>query len=200
MGPNRDEGVDAIEREIDRMGIYLGELMSLGTGKPEQKAAWSPVKLSTLAESVLTIMAGRCRHLGIQVIRQFGDHEPEVTGDPVSLRQVIMNLVVNAIDAMPGGGTLTVRSRGAGEGVQFEVQDTGHGVQESGISIFDAFATSKPEGAGLGLYLSRQVIEAHAGVIAYENTTSGALFRIELPRRMPRERGPMRQDAKELVV
>jgi len=178
-----DPGIDAILREIDRMGLYLNELMTLapGDGSLDRELSTAPVKLSDLAKSVLTILTGRCRHARVVVERDFPAGEPSVLADGNQLRQVMMNLMVNAVEAMPGGGTMTLRIQPTPAALRFSIADTGKGVQVRAENLFEAFSSGKSNGVGLGLYLSRQIVERHGGRIGHDSTPSGAVFWFELP-------------------
>jgi len=137
--------------------------------------------LSDLAESVLTILSGRCRHARVVVERDFPAGEPSVLADGNQLRQVMMNLMVNAVEAMPGGGTMTLRIQPTPAALRFSIADTGKGVQVRAENLFEAFSSGKSNGVGLGLYLSRQIVERHGGRIGHDSTPSGAVFWFELP-------------------
>jgi len=111
-----------------------------------------------------------------------------VCGDRVQLQQVVLNLVVNAIDAMSGmvdrRRTLTVVSAYAGEkALRIEVRDSGPGLDPpSADRLFEAFFTTKAEGLGMGLWISRSIIEAHGGRLwATANEPHGAVFQFSLP-------------------
>lgn len=181
QGTADDPGVTAILREIDRMELYLNELMTLTPGDNRPEPAAAPVKLSGLVESVLTLMAGRCRHAGVMVRREYPAAEPLVSADANQIRQVLINFMVNALEAMPAGGEVTVALRPGPATVACIVHDTGQGVQMPGADIFEAFVTGKPNGVGLGLYLSKQILQRHSGRIGYENGATGAAFWFELP-------------------
>jgi len=176
--------VDLMLQEVDRMDVYLHELMNLATGADgdmNKPAASGSSFLSEVAESVLSIMKGRCDHAGILVEV---DHQADrpVKIEPSQLRQVIMNLLINAIEAMPDGGTIRMGDRAADDRVRFTVEDTGGGIDPGvGGDIFDAFVSTKPAGAGLGLYLCKRIIEGHSGRIGYENPDAGAQVWFELP-------------------
>jgi signal transduction histidine kinase len=182
-GLSDDPGIEAILREIDRMGLYLNELMNLSPGddRLSRTPSTAPTKLSDLAESVLTILSGRCRHARVAVERDFPSEEPSVIADANQIRQVMMNLMVNAVEAMPGGGTMTVRIQPTPAVLRFSIADTGKGVQVRDENLFEAFSSGKPNGVGLGLYLSKQIVDRHGGRIGYDSSAAGAVFWFELP-------------------
>jgi signal transduction histidine kinase len=102
---------------------------------------------------------------------------------PNTLRRAVLNLVQNALDAMPQGGTLTLRGRRQGATVKLDVQDTGYGIpQEHHARIFEPLQTTKPGGTGLGLYIVQEVVAAHGGHVALQSTVGfGSTFTITLP-------------------
>ena len=108
-----------------------------------------------------------------------------VTADREMLRRAILNLVLNAIDAMPRGGALTVTSYDGRSGLELEIADDGPGLPEEHLSrAFDPFFTTKPSGTGLGLSIVHRIVEAHGGRITAMNCPEGgAAFTIELPPR-----------------
>ena len=206
------DSLEVMLREIDRMELYLDELMSLSVSDdPAQRELnLAPTKLSELAQGVLAILAGRCRHAKIAVVTEFPPDEPAISADAGQLRQVMMNLMVNAIQAMPSGGTMTVRVcrrvpcpslRGhedtegtcprrlghatlqdqTADSLLFQVADTGKGVAAQDRDIFEAFVSDKPNGVGLGLYLCKQIVTRHGGSIGYDSSASGARFWFKLP-------------------
>ncbi len=175
-------GIDAIAHEIDRMGLYLDELMTLAPGSASgTRPRLIPVKLSALCESVLTILAGRFQHAKVELKTNYSAAEPHASADPNQVRQVMMNLIVNAVEAMPTGGTLTISVEPGPSAVKFMVADTGPGVHADGADVFAAFTSGKLNGIGLGLYLSKQVVIRHNGRIGYDNGPAGAVFWFELP-------------------
>lgn len=180
--------VELVSREVDRMDLFLRELMGLAAGgggeeAPALGADLAPVALGELADGVVALLGGRLRHAGAEVVRDYAPDCPHVPADANRIRQVMTNLVVNAMEAMPGGGRVTLRLARAGEGwVRFSVSDTGGGVRAGEMDIFDAFTTTKPGGVGLGLYLCRKSVFAHGGRIGYQNNAErGATFWFELP-------------------
>jgi signal transduction histidine kinase len=101
------------------------------------------------------------------------------------LKQVVINLIMNAVQALGGKGTITLRTAGCGNMVELSVGDTGPGIPTELLTgIFDPFFTTKPEGegTGLGLYLCRTIVREHGGEISVESEPgSGATFRVRLP-------------------
>jgi len=121
----------------------------------------------------------------VKIVRNFNSHLPKTMADPVQLQQVIMNLLLNAADAMPNGGTLTAQTSYE-EGSLFlhiTIRDTGSGIDKSMIDkIFQPFFTTKSKGTGLGLSITRRLVEQHGGSIRVANNPSGgASFTIDLP-------------------
>jgi len=96
---------------------------------------------------------------------------------------VVINLSRNAVESMSDGGTLTLRTYSTGDGVVFEVSDTGSGIAE-GVDVFELFTTTKARGSGIGLYVARQIVLAHSGSITYSNQQPrGTTFQITLPKK-----------------
>jgi signal transduction histidine kinase len=125
----------------------------------------------------------RAQQDGIKCNLDLDDHVPMIAADADLLHRAISNLVLNAMDAMPHGGTLTLRSRYDGERVRLEVSDTGTGLtQEECERLFTPYYTSKPHGTGLGLAVAQSVVSDHGGKISLESAPGrGSTFRIELP-------------------
>ena len=130
------------------------------------------------------------RSLNIEIVKDCPHPVPTVQGDQQQLRQVFLNLITNASDAMPDGGTLTVRSRAAlmptgKPAVVIEVSETGSGVKTGDLpKLWEPFFTTKPEGkgTGLGLAICRRTVEEHRGTIEIEtHPGKGTTVRITLP-------------------
>jgi signal transduction histidine kinase len=108
---------------------------------------------------------------------------PPTRGNAAELREVLINLIMNAIAAMPAGGALTVRSFVAGQQVLVAVADTGEGIAcEHQSAIFQPFVTMRTEGTGLGLSVSRAIVESYGGTLTVESAPgAGATFTLALP-------------------
>jgi signal transduction histidine kinase len=124
------------------------------------------------------------RKCGIEVREDFEDGIPMISADPEQLRQVFLNLLTNASDAMPSGGTLHLRVRG-GQNLVVEFVDTGTGIAAADLPrVMETFFTTKPagKGTGLGLPICRRIVEAHGGAISIESgTDKGTTVRIAFP-------------------
>ena len=107
---------------------------------------------------------------------------PPVKGDDDMIRQALLNLVMNAIEAMPSGGRLTLVSRLADGQVEIAIKDTGVGVPEKiKDKIFDPFFTTKPEGTGLGLGIVYNIAQLHSGTVTFVSDATGTTFTLRLP-------------------
>ena len=119
------------------------------------------------------------------MIRELDETIPEIVGDPQQLQQVFLNLLLNAADAIPEGGTITVRTvhYKQAKTVAVVLCDTGKGIPDELMEkIFQPFFTTKGKGTGLGLAVSKRIVEEHGGSIAVSNNVSGGVtFAITLP-------------------
>jgi PAS domain S-box-containing protein len=166
--------------EISRLSNLVREFSSLSR---REKYSFRPTSLPALIEKVLQFEMTQYAALGIRVERAFPEDLLPVYADSGRLKQAILNLLKNAAEAMPRGGTLTLRAHNSGEQVVLEIVDTGLGIPD-GVDIFEPFATTKESGTGLGLVIVRQIISAHGGTISYSSERGkGTVFRLTLPLR-----------------
>jgi signal transduction histidine kinase len=121
----------------------------------------------------------------IKVLKNFDDNIPTIMADQLQLQQVLMNLLLNAIDAMPGGGTLTINTACSidNRSIKIEIADSGEGISEKEMNkIFQPFFTTKSKGTGMGLAITRRIIEEHGGSISVSSEYGrGTTFTIVLP-------------------
>lgn len=165
--------------EIDRLAQGLDVLLDAARPAPLQR---QKTPLSELVRDVVTFMKPRLDHwkVGVEVAAA---PAPEVMADRMRLKGVLINLLLNAAQAMPEGGRIRISIAGAnGSGARVTVQDDGPGVPESVRGrLFEPFVTTRPEGMGLGLAIARSVVEEHGGRVGYEPASPGARFWLELP-------------------
>ncbi|MGD8699600.1 MAG: ATP-binding protein [Gemmatimonadales bacterium] len=149
---------------------------------PIQKTS---IPLARVVDESLALVETRCANQGIEVVRRLATGGCEVVADPVQLKQVVVNLVVNAIQAMPDGGQLTVTAECHDGSATIEVEDTGTGMPDEVVDqIFNPFFTTKEvgHGTGLGLSVAHGIVSAHEGTIEVETELGrGSKFTIRIP-------------------
>jgi two-component system NtrC family sensor kinase len=144
------------------------------------------VDVNAVLEKSLNLVAHTAELQTVKIVRQMSAGLPTIVADSDQLNQVFVNLMMNAIQAMPGGGIMTVHTATENRsGVEVEVQDTGVGISKENMrSLFTPFFTTKKEvkGVGLGLAVSHGIIEQHKGRIEVESEEGkGSVFRVILP-------------------
>ncbi len=160
----------------------IHKLLTFARKMPPEKTS---VDLNQIVTEGLYFLESRCVHAGINVTRKLEVGLGRICADRSQLHQVLVNLVVNAIQAMPAGGTLTIETRAAGQAALLIVEDTGVGMSEFvRQNIFAPFFTTKDvnEGTGLGLAVVDGIVASHRGRIEVESQPGrGARFVVELP-------------------
>jgi two-component system NtrC family sensor kinase len=168
--------------EIQRLSEMLRNMLSFS--KPEEEAR-KRINLNELLEGILLMMERQMRESNIRVALDFDHQIPEVMASTNQMRQVMLNMFKNAKEAMPSGGTLTVRTAREDQKVSVHIQDTGVGIpEEIQNKIFEAFFTTKQKvkGVGLGLSVCYGIIKDHGGEIRVESEEGkGTTFIISLP-------------------
>jgi signal transduction histidine kinase len=146
------------------------------------------IDVNGLIQEMLTLLTGEATRYSVAMGTELAAELPKITADRVQLQQVFMNLMVNGIEAMKdSGGELTVKSELQDGQLRFSVSDTGVGLpMEKMDQIFSAFFTTKPQGSGMGLAISRSIVESHGGQLwASPNIGGGATFHFTLPIQVP---------------
>ena len=147
---------------------------------PVELKRWN---VNSLIESSLSLIQYDKRAKDITIVRDLSSDMPEITTDRGQISQVFVNIILNAVDAMPDGGTLTIASRVENSAIVIDFNDTGTGIPRENLGrIFDPFFTTKEKGTGLGLAVSYTIIRKLKGNIAVESEPDrGTSFRITLP-------------------
>jgi len=168
-----------------RASDIIARIRALAKRTPPQKA-W--LDLNAAIRDVLALARSEVHRHGVRVETHLSEDVPLILGDRIQLQQVLLNLVMNAIEALSGVSAgprqLWVSSEcGAAPEVRIAVRDSGPGLEpESRERLFEAFYTTKPQGLGLGLAISRRIIEAHGGRLwATANVPQGAVLQFTLP-------------------
>ncbi len=184
--PNRPS-LEVISKEVDRMANLVSNLLQFSRRNQSQT---SKIDVCKEVHDSLELFHHLVRGRNIEVITNFADDLPTIEADRQKLRQLFLNLLTNATDAMPRGGHLTVHAeRGQlnnqKDAVVLQFIDTGTGIPPEHINhIWDTFFTTKPEGkgTGLGLAICRRVVEEHGGIITIDSKAgSGTIVTISLP-------------------
>lgn len=164
---------------VGRMSALVSSLRSFGR---VDRADIDVVDLHDGIDSTLAILAHELRPM--TVVREYGDL-PQIECHPLQINQVFMNLLLNARQATPAGGTITIRTWATAGRILVEITDSGVGIPAANISrIFEPGFTTRGGrvGMGLGLLITRQIIEHHAGAISVESTPgAGSAFTVSLP-------------------
>lgn len=188
--PNLEEAVvsiDRIVRDAHSADQTMQNIRALFKREPFERREASVSEI--ISEAVRLVQEDQNKR-GVPIQSAFQEALPNVSVDPILLQEVFINLISNAMDAMEAGPReplLTIRASAAGDReVTIEVVDNGPGVDDT-ERIFDAFVTTKEKGMGIGLAVSRSIVEAHEGqLIAANNSDFGATFTVKIPfRAMP---------------
>jgi signal transduction histidine kinase len=179
-----DDALSLIVREGNRAGEVVGRIRALIKKAPPRRDA---VAINDAILEVIALTRTEAANNGVSVRTQLAEGLPRVQGDRVQLQQVLLNLIINAIEAMrdvgEGERELLISSYNEPDGVSVEVRDSGPGFAPADIDrVFEAFYSTKPSGMGLGLSICRSIIEAHNGRLwASPNLPRGAIFRFIAP-------------------
>ncbi|MFQ5500221.1 MAG: sensor histidine kinase, partial [Candidatus Zixiibacteriota bacterium] len=175
------EYIDVVGQEIDRIARIVRELLDFY--RPVSPS-FSQIDLSQVIDDVLLLMERQLRDQSISATRDYSAKLCLVQGSKENLKQVFLNIVINAIDVMPDGGELGINLFTRGDNLVTTIYDTGPGVKPEIIPhIFEPFFTTKEagHGTGLGLSVCYGIIKKHQGSITYQNRKTGGCFTIELP-------------------
>ena len=191
--PNfRERFSSVVPRELERINGIVERLLELA--RPS-RMSFTLVRLPELIDRALELYVDQFDDRRVEVVREYARDVPSIQADKDALYRVFVNLVANALDAMPRGGRLTVRAGWAGTGdpvrmarwrptnrVKVEIQDTGVGIEPSDTDrIFNPFYTTRDSGTGLGLALAHKIIQDHGGAISFQSARGhGTTFTIVL--------------------
>lgn len=167
-------------RELKRIDELVTQMLRLASPKP---ATLSAVDAHTLLDGTLALLEYQWMERGITLRREYRAERATLQADESRLQQALMNLLLNAIEAMDLGGELTVATEVRGANLCLSIRDTGGGIAPEHLErIFETFFTTKKQGTGLGLAISRRVVEEHQGNIQIQSQVGrGTTFWIHLP-------------------
>jgi signal transduction histidine kinase len=190
--PEVDEAASQVEGASEHVDVIAGEIKRLDEViqgflrfiRP-QELQLRPVDVRLLVDDVLALVKPDVQRSGIACRTDHAGSVPDLEGDEALLRQALLNLALNACQAMPNGGILSLGGREAADGrVVLTVEDTGSGIPADQLEkIFDLYYTTKPGGSGIGLSMVYRIVQLHGGEIEVESTVGrGTCFRVFLPR------------------
>jgi signal transduction histidine kinase len=172
--------VDLMQGEVKRLNAIVEEFLTLARPLPLARA---PIPVDTLVAELAALVDAQARAASITVRVNVPQPSPVVLGDRQHLQQVLLNLVLNAVQAMRAGGTLTIEAQSGRDGVSLVVADTGAGIPADVLPrVFDPYFTTRTDGLGLGLTIARRIVEAHGGAIELDSQAGrGTRVRLRLP-------------------
>ena len=178
----RREFGQVVLSELDRVGRLMNDLLMFARN---QSASFEESTVADVLATVVPLLRAHAANKQITVEVDVDAPAPRITANVAQLRQVVMNLGLNAVHATPAGGRVRITASGAADSALalVRVSDSGPGIAPEDVPrIFDPFFTTRPDGTGLGLPISREIIERHGGTLSVESTPgAGATFAIELP-------------------
>jgi len=172
--------IKRLKDEISRLQKLVGEFATISR---KEKYVFRPVNLKQLIDDIVALQAPHLVQHGIEMQTSLAPNLPVLSLDGDKIKQALLNLVKNAVEAMPQGGTVTINVFTVNNVVILEITDTGEGIPLD-IDAFEPFMTTKKEGTGVGLVIVRQIVTAHGGKISYRSKPGeGTTFHLELPQR-----------------
>jgi signal transduction histidine kinase len=171
--------VRVLKEEVDRLNNLSKEYLQITKSPPlEMKKSSVQALLAEVIELAQPLLS--LSQIALNVKRD--EAVPDIYLDRDKMKQVFLNIINNAIDAMPQGGTLTISTNTRTASVVISFADTGTGLpDESSDKVFQPFYSTKSNGTGLGLTLAKNIVEAHGGTISIESRQAGAMFLVEIP-------------------
>ncbi len=185
-GSDNRKAAEVMTSEVDRLNRVISELLEMARPADIKR---KKTGIGMLLESSLRLVKQEAEGAGVKIIIEEAPDIGSVCIDPDRLTQALINLYVNAIQAMPGGGELKVSACMREDNLLLRVGDTGAGLPEGGLSqIFNPYFTTKKTGTGLGLAIVQKIVEAHDGTIEVESTgPGGTIFLLTIPAGKTRE-------------
>jgi signal transduction histidine kinase len=174
--------VRVLREEVERLNNLSREYLQITKAPPlEMRIGSIPELLNETIELVRPMLS-----LSKVVLKtEIQNNLQEILVDRDRMKQVFLNIINNAVDAMPGGGTLTITAAAGPSSVSVSFADTGSGIPpETSSKVFEPFFSTKQSGTGLGLTLAKNIVEAHGGAVCFKNRGTGAMFTVEIPIRV----------------
>jgi len=176
----QDELADVIVQEASRLNSIVTDFLNFA--RP-QTPSLIPCKVEEVLEKNLSFLGPEINKNGYEINKRFATHIPEIQADPGLLYQAFLNILINAMEAMPEGGPIYIELSARGNTLTIIFADEGNGIPDVTLrKIWDPFFTTKDKGSGLGLAIVKKIVEGHGGAIRIENRpTKGARVTVTLP-------------------
>lgn len=176
----RREFAELAKKEVERLDKLVGEFLRFA--RPATLSV-EPNDLNKIVDSVVSLVENQAVAQSVAVERDLQKDLPEVSVDGEQIKQVLLNLAINSLQAMPDGGKLSIRTFSENGFSVVAVEDNGNGIDEK-ISgkIFDPFFTTKEKGVGLGLSIAHKIVSQHKGILSVESKNGNTVFALHLPK------------------
>jgi signal transduction histidine kinase len=180
LAPSEAKMMDYISEEVKRIDRLIHDFLDFARAAPPRL---EPLDLHAVVTRAKAIMQPEFDRLAISCVIEEHTAQPMVLADPDHLYQAVLNLLLNAIDAVEGGGVITIRLAHDADGVRLTVLDSGPGLPDAILGrVFDPFFTTKSKGSGLGLAKVQSIMESHGGQVRYRKLAGyGACFDLVFP-------------------
>ncbi len=174
------ELLQRIKQEIKRLDSLVGNFLAYG--KP-LKIVPKPVNIIDLIEETLSLVYARAEKVGVEIVKKYDIDDVTIEADPELIKTCLFNVFQNSFQAMPDGGDLTIGVKGDGDSTILSMSDTGSGLDEKIIGkVFEPFFTTRDRGLGLGLAMTKRVIEEHGGKVSFKSSEGkGSTVELILP-------------------
>lgn len=172
--------LEIILKETERLESITSEILDYSK---TTKLNYEKTDINMLIRDALEVLKDKLKYKGIKLKSRLSLDDPLIEVDPKRIEQVLFNLIENAIEAMPEGGFLTVRTKKKDNFALFEIEDSGYGINQENLEkLYVPFFTTKPKGSGLGLSVSKKIIADHSGYIEVKSELDkGTKFTVYLP-------------------
>lgn len=176
----REKFFRIVQSEIDRINGIVKELLDFAKPAPPQL---QPIHLAELVEDTLLLLSNQCLKQGVEVKNAFGSNGLLIQADPQQLKQVLLNLLLNSLEAMPDGGRLSIDTRQTASHLVLRIADSGEGMTPEDLChVWDPFFTTKERGMGLGMAIVKGIVERHGGQVHLSSTIGkGTTAELHLP-------------------
>lgn len=179
-GSPKHEFIEIQIKETERLNNVVEDFLRMARQQPLEMKRCS---IDDELETIIKLTESQAKGAKVRIVPSFADNNSIVKGDGEKLRQAFLNIMINAIQATPEGGTVTIESRITSAGCEIIFGDTGTGIDQSALDrIFEPFFTTKKDGTGLGLAITKKIIEGHGGTLAVDSLSGkGTTVTVTLP-------------------